>query len=37
MASNDFKSGNFSLLGHIDPFTRLVYVSSIKEESTMIK
>ena len=37
MANNEFKTGNFSLLGQIDPFTRLVYVSSIKEESTMIK
>ena len=37
MASNEFKTGNFSLLGKIDPFTRLIYVSSIKEENTMIK
>lgn len=37
MATSNFKNGNFNLLSQIDPFTRLVYVSSIKDEKTMIK
>ena len=37
MATTEFKTGNFSLLGKIDPLTRLIYVSSIQDEETMKK